>query len=519
VARDPFHFDYQRHLAARDLLPQHQEDFQRLVKLLSHAPGFQLFFARVADPGYRDVLIAKLGKLMALQGRPVRLADLGDERRFPDFQALEAWLEEDEQKSSLIHLINGSAWLQGSRLHSLNLRRNALAEKLEAALLWWLSVPAIEHLAQQAPDAWSWRSGVFDFVDPGAQLPSRPEEWMPAPLSLNLPQRSQRLAVLNRQLAAEFATEIPDEFRLNLLLERADLLESLGLWAEAEQGLRQEALPLAERLGDVRSKAVTMGQIADILQAHGQLDEALRIRQEEELPVYERLGDVREKAVSMAKIASMLRLRGQLDEALSLLKEEVLPAFGQLGVLREKTLTMGKIADILQARGQLDEALRIRQEEQLPVYERLGDVREKAVTMGNIADILQARGQLDEALALHEECLPIAQWLGDIEVIAFLKYSRARIRLQRGDHQRGGLPEIYADLAAAHAIGVKLRRPDYLGTIGLLLAQVMSMTGEVEEALRILDQAEAAFNQLGWTADVAAVREMREAISAQTGPG
>ncbi len=478
MARDPFYFDYQRHLAARDLLPQHQEDFQRLVKLLSHAPGFQLFFARVADPGYRDVLIAKLGELMALQGRPVCLADLGDERRFPDFQALEAWLEENEQRSSLIHLINGSAWLQGSRLESLNLRRNALAEKLEAALLWWLSVPAIEHLAQQAPDAWSWRSGVFDFIDPGAQLPSRPEEWIQPPSSLNLPQRSQRLAVLNRQLAAEFATEIPDEFRLNLLLERADLLESLGLWAEAEQGLRQEALPLAERLGDVRSKAVTMGQIADILQAHGQLDEALRIRQEEELPVYERLGDVREKAVSMAKIASMLRLRGQLDEALSLLKEEVLPAFGQLGVLREKTLTMGKIADIL-----------------------------------------QARGQLDEALALHEDCLPIAQRLGDIEVIAFLKYSRARIGLERGDHQRGGLPEIYADLAAAHAIGVKLSRPDYIGAIGLLLAQVMSMTGEVEEALRILDQAEAAFNQLGWTAAVAAVREMRQEIGPQTGPG
>ena len=112
-----------------------------------------------------------------------------------------------------------------------------------------------------------------------------------------------------------------------------------------------------ESLGDVRSRAVTMGKIADILQARGQLDEALKIRNEEELPVYQRLGDVRSRAV-----------------------------------------TMGKIADILQARGQLDEALKIRTEEELPVYERLGDVRSRAVTMGKIADILQARGQLDEAL-------------------------------------------------------------------------------------------------------------------------
>jgi hypothetical protein len=44
-----------------------------------------------------------------------------------------------------------------------------------------------------------------------------------------------------------------------------------------------------------------MGKIADILQARGELDEALRIRREEELPVYDRLGDVRSKAVTHGK--------------------------------------------------------------------------------------------------------------------------------------------------------------------------------------------------------------------------
>ena len=44
------------------------------------------------------------------------------------------------------------------------------------------------------------------------------------------------------------------------------------------------------------------GKIADILQARGQLDEALRIRQHEELPVYERLGDVRSKALTWWQI-------------------------------------------------------------------------------------------------------------------------------------------------------------------------------------------------------------------------
>jgi hypothetical protein len=50
-----------------------------------------------------------------------------------------------------------------------------------------------------------------------------------------------------------------------------------------------------------------MGKIADVLQGRGQLEEALRIRQEEQLPVCERLGDVREKALTMGKIADVLQ--------------------------------------------------------------------------------------------------------------------------------------------------------------------------------------------------------------------
>ena len=49
----------------------------------------------------------------------------------------------------------------------------------------------------------------------------------------------------------------------------------------------------------MRSRAVTMGQIADILYRRGDLDEALRIRREEQLPVFDRLGDARERSVAL----------------------------------------------------------------------------------------------------------------------------------------------------------------------------------------------------------------------------
>ncbi|MBI4747748.1 MAG: hypothetical protein HY774_04635 [Acidobacteria bacterium] len=77
---------------------------------------------------------------------------------------------------------------------------------------------------------------------------------------------------------------------------------------------QEEQLPVYSRLGDVRERAVTLGQIADILAARGELDEALRIRQEEELPVYEKLNAKRDLLVGRAKFSLLLMQRNQPDD-------------------------------------------------------------------------------------------------------------------------------------------------------------------------------------------------------------
>jgi hypothetical protein len=87
-------------------------------------------------------------------------------------------------------------------------------------------------------------------------------------------------------------------------------LQARGQLDEALKIRNDEELPVYERLGDVRSRAVTMGKIANILQDRGQLDEALKIRTDEELPVYERLGDVRELLIGRANLAIGLLQRG-----------------------------------------------------------------------------------------------------------------------------------------------------------------------------------------------------------------
>jgi tetratricopeptide (TPR) repeat protein len=218
--------------------------------------------------------------------------------------------------------------------------------------------------------------------------------------------------------------------------EIADVLQGRGEHEEALRIRRQECLPVYERLGALREKAVTMGRIADALQERGEYEEALRIRRQECLPVYERLGAVREKAVTMGKIAEVLQVRGEHEEALRIHLQECLPVYERLGAVREKALTMGRIADVMLDRGEHEEALRICRQECLPIFERLGAVGEKAQTMGRIADALQERGEYEEALRIRrQECLPVYERLGAVREKAMTMGRIADALWSRGGHE------------------------------------------------------------------------------------
>ena len=450
--------------------PEHSSTFLRLGQLWQRSAHYSLLLAAVDDSSYRDRLIARLQAL-----GPAQRIDLAPTDTPQDWLArLQQAHAEGAVRVQVCLPISPrrpDGWWQQA-----NVLRERLADAFPAAQLVWMADADVDAAAHQAPDLWNWREAVFSFAAsvPAAGLPTVAGHAFQSRLGQDAAAVAQRLGHIERALVGQPAD---DSSAAHLWLEAARAHQRLGHWPAAEaaaqqaasgfrqagnaateaevrallaelqwrrgdpvgalQALRADVLPIIERLGDMRSKAMTMGQIADILQARGQLDEALRIRQDEQLPVYAYLGDVREKAVTMGQIADILQARGQLDEALRIRQDEQLPVFERLGDLREKAVTMGKIADILQASGQLDEALRIRQDEQLPVFECLGDVHSKAVTMGRIADILQARGQVDEALrVLLDEELPIYERMGDVRSKAMTLFKVADLQAAKGQRSQ-----------------------------------------------------------------------------------
>ena len=299
----------------------------------------------------------------------------------------------------------------------------------------------------------------------------------------------------------------------SLLLRIGQRRVSTGETEEALEDFRAGARMFGD-LGIERDAAICKGQIGDIYYARGDLDEALRIRQEEELPVYERLGDVRSRAVTMGKIGDIYYARGDLDEALRIRQEEQLPTFERLGNVRERAVTMGQIGDIYEARGDLDEALRIRQEEQLPAFERLGDVRARAVTMGKIGDIFEACGDLDEALRIRrEEELPVYERLGDVRSRAVTLNQIAQTLIQNGGLEQGKAQEIYDAAAEAFAICSQLGEAVGIGHNGMLLAQILTMAGQKNDAFNVLGQAKQAFLKLKDTQNVDRCEQLEQQIS------
>lgn len=284
----------------------------------------------------------------------------------------------------------------------------------------------------------------------------------------------------------------------------ADLLIARGVGVLAQQ--RAAGTPV-----DADEAALLPGAHAERLFMRGELDEALRILRGELLPVLERLGHVRARAITMGQIADILTSRGDLDEALRIREDEELPVYQRLGDVQSRAMTMGQITDILQSRGELEKALRILQNEVLPAFERLGDVRSRAVTMGRIADILESRGDLDQALRIRQmEQLPIFQRLDDAENIANTMWKLARIDLAQKRYE-----EALSRIGEAYAIVLRLGRAEAIAVIGMRLGQILAASKRRDEALVILQRSADLFRKLGREEDA----QEAEVIIAELGLG
>jgi tetratricopeptide (TPR) repeat protein len=106
--------------------------------------------------------------------------------------------------------------------------------------------------------------------------------------------------------------------------------------------LWQDSLEIQERIGDVKSKAMTLNNMANVIQQQGDIDRALQLWQDS-LEIYERIGDVQGKAVTLNNIAGVIAQQGDIDRALSLWQDS-LEIQERIGDVQGKAATLSNMA-------------------------------------------------------------------------------------------------------------------------------------------------------------------------------
>ncbi|HEY9910208.1 MAG TPA: tetratricopeptide repeat protein [Thermosynechococcaceae cyanobacterium] len=288
-----------------ELAAENQRNLRRLV--MSVGASFHklnLLIAICNNPEYRDELIGCYEAELRAKGTECYQVRL--DRQQPSLKQSLADLVEQQsinQVPALVTVLGGDELLsirldqprsaQEQFFFSVQWTREGLRE-FHFPIVLWVSEAVAQGLAQQAPDFWSWRGGVFEFAQPrtgqataaNGQEPSRSYE----------PEALADPAELQQQIAALLA-EDPD----SPLLE--SLYQSLGItyYKRLEQGISQNqlqeqeaaikafqaAVKSGEALGSTKSIATSSNYLARLYDVQGRYAEAE--------PLYRRSLSIREQ--------------------------------------------------------------------------------------------------------------------------------------------------------------------------------------------------------------------------------
>ncbi|WP_320169830.1 tetratricopeptide repeat protein [Maridesulfovibrio sp.] len=282
-----------------------------------------------------------------------------------------------------------------------------------------------------------------------------------------------------------------DQFQLSSARLRLARLQNQSGYPDKALEQFKSARDEFEQLGDARSRAITLGDIAKIYTNKGKIEQALELHRER-LKVYEQLGDTRSRAVTLGDIARIYTNKGKIEQALELMNEAKL-IYEQLGDTRSRAVTLGDIARIYTDKGKIEQALELMNEAKL-IYEQLGDTRSRAVTLGDIARIYTNKGKIEQALELMNEAKLIYEQLGDTRSRAVTLGDIARIYTDKGKIEQA-LELMNEAKLIYEQLGDTRSRAVTLGDI----ARIYTDKGKIEQALELMNEAKLIFEQLGDT--------------------
>ena len=455
-----------------DVAKQNHRNLRRLVQSMQASFGkLNLLVAICDNPQYRSTLIQSYET--ELRGKGVQCLQTKVDRNLPSLkQSLLDLQTEQEWTQPCIITVLGADELLAVRLageksgrekllFSLQWTRESLRE-FELPVVLWVTSQIAQQVAQSAPDFWSWRGGVFEFVQPMTwavpEMADRspmetfriyqPEELAdPAELEQEIKQlleiepTSPLLSSLYHSLGVVYFNRLEQGISIDRLAEQAAgvvalqaaidrrqkpddsllLADSLDYLARLlrEMGQYDRALPLYESALKIRTSdlgdrhpdtAMSLNNLAGLYQSMGQYDRAL--------PLYESALEIRKSklgdrhpdtAINLNNLAALYSSMGQYDRALPLLESALEIRRSELGDRHPDTATnLNNLALLHSSMREYDQALPLLESALEINQSELGDRHpDTATSLNNLAGLYSSMGQYDRALPLYKSALEI----------------------------------------------------------------------------------------------------------------
>jgi tetratricopeptide (TPR) repeat protein len=419
------------------LKKQNHRNLRGLVQSMQASFGKLNLLVVICDnPQYQTTLIQSYESELREKGVQCRQAKV--DRRFPSLkQCLLDLQAEAEWTQPCVVTVLGADELLGIRLageksgrekllFSLQWTREGLRE-FELPVVLWVTSEIAQKVAQDAPDFWSWRGGVFEFVQPMTwvvpEITDRsPMETFPIYQPEELADPAELEQEIKQLLEVEPTSPLLSSLYHSLGVVYYNRLEqgiSIDRLAEQTAGVAalQSAIDKREELDDQRALSTSLSYLALLYKSMGQYDRALPLYQCALGISKSALGNRHpDTATSLDNLAELYRSMGEYERALPLYRQALEIRTTELGDRHPSTaMSLNNLALLYESIGQYDRALPLLESALKIGKAELGDRHPSTGSMlNNLAGLYRSMEQYNRALPLYESALEIKKSeLGD----------------------------------------------------------------------------------------------------------
>ena len=368
---------------------------------------------------------------------------------------------------------------------SLQWTREALRQ-FHFPIVLWLPDALATRLAQQAPDFWSWRGGLFEFVAPPpipTTAPQPREAFAQQRQETGDPDSQIPIADLQQQIA-DLAAASPDSPLLVTLHNTLGNAYQRQYDYQAALTHYEQALVLARTHQDLPAQARVLCNLGNALQNCGRPLQAVDYYQEA-LTLYRELKDRNGEAGTLNRL-------GIAHDDLSLYRQAIDFYTQYLAIVREigdhfgESRALGDLGLAYYYLGEYQRAIKTL-EKSLAIARETGNRQSESLALGNLGLAYDSLGQHQQAIDFHRQHIEIAHEIGDCRSESRALGNLGLAYYSSSQHQQA-IDALKRSLTIAREIGDRFGESRALCNLGCsyrALGQYQQSTNALEKSLAI----------------------------------